>query len=122
VLSEGVRWVEPDGDHVIRSLEFDVAVGAPTFEAALSKFIDNLFDFGAYLGELEDPAENEEEMFHRLAPRLVRVSRELERLLKPPRRRPLVSVNLPRRHGAREDAREWDPSSRQPGLHLPSHA
>jgi hypothetical protein len=53
---------------------------------------------------------------------LVRVSRELERLLKPPRRRPLVSVNLPRRHGAREDAREWDPSSRQPGLHLPSHA
>jgi hypothetical protein len=122
VLSEGVRWVEPEGDHVIRSLEFDVAAGAPTFEAALSKFIDNLFGFAAYLGDLEDPVENEDEMFHRLAPRVVRVSQELERLLKPPRRRPLISVNLPRRRGSREDVREWDPSSRQPGSHLPSHA
>lgn len=122
VLSEGIRWIEPDGNHVIRSLEFDVTVGAPTFKAALSKFIDNLFDFAAYLGELEDLAENEEEMFHRLAPRLVRVSRELERLLEPPRKRPLFSVNLPRRRGSREDVRAWYPSSRQHGSQLPSHA
>jgi hypothetical protein len=88
-LSEGVRWVEPDGAHVIRSLEFDVIAGAPTFEEALSRFIDNLYDFAAYLGELEDPAENEEEMFHRLAPRLVQVSREFARY-ESRRKRPLV--------------------------------
>jgi hypothetical protein len=122
VLSDGMRWVEPDGEHVIRSLEFDVIAGGRTFEEALSKFIDSLFDFAAYLGELEDPAENEEEMFHRLAPRLVRLSRELERCRESQRKLPLLSVNLSRRRSKREDVREWQPLSRQRGSRLPSPA
>jgi hypothetical protein len=121
VLSEGARWIEPDGEHVIRSLEFDVIAGAPTFSDALSKFIDNIWDFVAYLAELEDLAENEMEMFHRLAPRLIRVSRELERV-ESRRKRPLVSVNLRRRRRSRKDVRGWHPSSRQRGSRLPSHA
>ncbi len=75
MLSEAVRWVEPNGDHVIRSVEFDVGVGAPTFEEALAKFTQTVIDFAAYLGEIgaSDLADNEEEMFHRLAPRVIRV-------------------------------------------------
>lgn len=122
VLSEAVRWMEPDGHYVIRSAEFDVIVGAPTFEAAFTKFIDGLFDFAAYLGELEDLADNEEQMFHILASRLVGVSKELERNAYRCKR-PFISVNLPRRRrGRRDGIREWQPSSRQRGLQAPSHA
>lgn len=121
VLSEGVRWIEPDGCHVFRSLEFDVVAGARTFEEALSKFIDGIFEFAVYLGELEDPAENEEEMLHQLAPRLFRMSREVERCLESDRKRPLVSLNLRSRRHGREDVREWRPS-RQRGLQVPSPA
>lgn len=122
VLSAGIWWIEPNGDYVIRSVEFDVAAGGATFKDALAKFIDNVWEFGVYLAELEDRAENEEAMFDLLAPRLLRVSHELERRLDSEKRRPLISVNLPRRGGSRHDSREWLPSSRQLGSRVPSHA
>lgn len=122
VLSEGVWWIEPNGDYVIRSVEFDVVAGGPTFQDTLAKFIDNVWEFGVYLAELEDRAENEEEMFHLLAPRLLRISRELERCLEAKEHRPFISVNLPRRGRSRHDSREWLPSSRQLGSRVPSHA
>lgn len=123
VLSEGERWLEPNGDYVIRSLEFDVIAGGSTFAEALTKFIDGLFDFALYLGQLDDPAENEEEMFHRLAPRLLDVSRELERRRESQRQKPIsFNINLPILRMSREDVREWHPSSRQLGSRLPSPA
>jgi hypothetical protein len=123
MLSEGERWMEADGHHVIRSLEFDVIAAGESFEAALSTFIDSLFDFALYLGQLEDPAENEEEMFHRLAPRVLEVTRELERSLESQRRRPItVNFKLPLLGTKRETPREWHPLSRPLGSQQPSLA
>lgn len=121
-LSEGLRWVEPDGQHVIRSVEFDVNVGAETFESALSKFIMGLCDFAVYLGDLEDRAENEEEMFHRLAPRVIRVAQALERHSEARFQRATGMKKLARGRRLGEDRHEWRPLSLQPGSRRPSHA
>lgn len=120
LLSEGVRWLEPDGFHVIKSLEFDVIAGGETMEEAVDKFIANLFDFAVYLGELDERAENEEDMFHLLAPRLLRVSQEFERAGEPLERRLPLGIKLRVRRGSREDVRQWHPLSRQHGSQLPS--
>lgn len=122
MLSAGERWVEPDGEHVIRSVEFDVIAGGATFDEALSKFIDGIFDFAVYLSELDDRADNEDEMFQLLAPRMLRVSRELERCYESRRKKPWISINLPRRRRSHEDGRGWHPSSRPLGSQRPSHA
>lgn len=122
LISEGEWWVEDNGDYVIRSLEFDVIAGGPTFREALAKFIHDVFEFGIYLGELEDPAENEEEMFHLLAPRALRAIREMERVeSERVEARPKLRSLLPRRRRSGEDVRAWHPSSRQPGSLRPSN-
>lgn len=71
-LSQGVWWMDESGDYVIRSTEFDVIAGGRTFDEALAAFNRNVVDFAVYLSELEERAENEEEMFHLLAPRVLR--------------------------------------------------
>jgi hypothetical protein len=124
VLSDAIRWIEADGHHVIRSVEFDVNAAGSTFDEALGAFIDNVFDFAFYLAELsaDERAENEEEMFQTLAPRLFQISRELDRCMEARQRKPLISINLPGRRRNREDVREWRPSSKQRGSRQPSLA
>jgi hypothetical protein len=100
-------------------LEFDVTVGAGTFQAALSKFILALCDFAVYLGELDDLAENEEQMFHLLAPRMIRVTQEFERFCES-KEETAGGKKLARKRRLREDRHEWRRLSLQPELRQPS--
>ena len=77
VLSDVEHWIE-DGDHVFRSLEFDVIAGAPDLRAAVWQFITKASGFAVYLDELEDLAENEHEMRDVLAGRLLHLLPHLE--------------------------------------------
>lgn len=115
VLSDGCWWRDSDGSYVIRSSQFDVIAGGSTFEAALGAFVRNVLDYWAYLAELDDPAENEAEMFRLLSPRLARVAQALARADERPRRRLTL-----RRHRLRGE--QWHTSSKQHGSHLPSPA
>jgi hypothetical protein len=118
LLSAGFWWRDEHGDYVIRSSEFDVIAGGGSFQEALHKFVRGVIDFAAYLGELEDLAENEEEMFHRLAPRIAKVAQEFERVDSNSQRQPIV-VSLRRR---RKPPEQWHPSSRLHGSRQLSHA
>lgn len=115
LLSDGCWWIDDDGEYVIRSSEFDVIAGGESFPHALAAFITNVLDYGVYLGELDELAENEEEMFHKLGPRLARVAQALSQM-ESRRRRQLI----PRRR--RERPEQWHPSSRHRGSRLPSPA
>lgn len=111
VLSEVEHWVE-DGDHVFRSLEFDVIAGDPDKGRAITKFIDNALDFRDYLDGLEDRAENEDEMLQLLNSRFSRVASALEGQERA-RREKLISISLGgRRRRQRADlSRFWHPRS-----------
>lgn len=76
-LSVAEYWIDGP-DHVIQSLEFEVIAAADNFDQALARFLSGVIEYAVYLGELEDPAENEEEMFHRLSPRLARAFQRFE--------------------------------------------
>lgn len=124
-LSEAEYFVL-DGDHVIRSREFDVIAGAPTFGRALERFNDEVLNFALYLSDLDDPAPNDEEMFHRLTPRLLRIMRaieEQERAQRGRRRRFLgMTLTLTRDRAGDDDQPKWHPSSRHAGSSVPSLA
>ena len=119
-LSTAEHWIEGD-THVIRSLEFDVIAGAPTFEEALTKFLTEVMAFAIYLGELESLASNEEEMFHRLAPRLARVAQHVEQLTTSKKQSVLGAAFAGVRH-RRDTGRRWQRLSEQPGSAVPSLA
>jgi hypothetical protein len=111
-----------EGDHVVRSREFDVYASGDSFGDALQSFGDALFDFGIYLGRLEERAENEEEMFHRLAPRLMEAARRHEQAERRARKTSILGVDVMVRRSGRQDEREWHQSSRLAGSSLPSLA
>jgi hypothetical protein len=50
-IATAAHWVE-DGEHVLRSLEFDLIVGAPSLEEAVSKFLESAEDIADHLSEL----------------------------------------------------------------------
>jgi hypothetical protein len=117
-LSTAEHWIEGD-IHVIRSLELDVIAGAPTFEEALTSFLTEIMGFAIYLGELESLASNEEEMFHRLAPRIARVAQHVEQLPAARTQSVLGAAVAGVRH-RRDTGRRWRRLSEQPGSAVPS--
>jgi hypothetical protein len=50
-IAKAAHWIE-DGDHVLRGLEFDLIVGAPSLEEAVVKFLESAEDFADHLSEL----------------------------------------------------------------------
>jgi hypothetical protein len=52
VLSKAEHFIDEDGTHVIRSLEFDVSAIADDVDTATSVFIDNADDYCSYLAGL----------------------------------------------------------------------
>lgn len=105
-LSEAEYFVR-DGEHVIRSREFDVIAGGDYFWVALARFNRAVVEYGVHLGDLGDYAENEEQAFHALAPRLMRLMRERDE------HRPthwIFGLGLTRRQDD-EGRPEWRPSS-----------
>ncbi len=119
-LSTAEYWIEGE-DHIIRSLEFDVLAGGRTFDEALSRFLTELLAFAVYLGELESPASNEEEMFHRLAPRIARVAQRVEQTTDRSRRS-IVGAAIAGVRRRRDTGHEWHQCSEQPGSAVPSPA
>jgi len=49
VLSDAEHYIDPDGVHVIRSLEFDVNAYDEDFETAVEMFVDNAEHYCSYL-------------------------------------------------------------------------
>lgn len=45
------HWFE-DGDHVLRSTEFDLIAGAPSLEEAAERFVESLEDLAEAVGDL----------------------------------------------------------------------
>ena len=108
-VSEGERWVE-DGVHVIRSTEVDVIAGDPDFDQAVEQFIQKVEDLFLYLSTVEELSDNENETYLRLAPRFLRVYKELERR-EEERRRRLISISFGRLRQRGEHYRNWHPIS-----------
>jgi hypothetical protein len=54
VLSKAEHFIDDDGVHVVRSLEFDVSAHADDFGSAISMFVDNSDDYCSYLAELAE--------------------------------------------------------------------
>lgn len=111
VVSEGEHWVE-DGEHVLRSTEFDVIAGDPDFERALAKFIDKHEDLWIYLSQVEELTDNENETFLALAPRFVAIHREFERR-EEERRERLINISFGRVRRLQRGApfRAWQSST-----------
>jgi hypothetical protein len=69
-ISRAAHWIE-DGDHVLRSMEFDLIVGAPSLEGAVVKFLESAEDIADHLAELgeervtHDEVETALALFHR---------------------------------------------------------
>jgi hypothetical protein len=84
VLSSAVRWVEDDGTHVVRSLEFDVYGEGETWDEAFSNFMahaDDLLSLLASVKEEGTATEHEEEIGRLLGTRLLTFYQEVIRLL-----------------------------------------
>jgi hypothetical protein len=110
VIGAAEHW-EEDGVHVIRGLEFDVIAGDPDFQAAVDQFVEKTQDLWSYLSGLEHLTDNENETFLLLAPRFLKIYKELERR-EAQRRQKLVSINLHRwRQRGEQHLRNWQPRS-----------
>jgi len=84
VLSEAEHYIDPDGVHVIRSLEFDVNAYDEDFETAVGMFVDNAEDYCSYLANLareQTARPHELEMLGSLYERVMAIRNEREREL-----------------------------------------
>jgi hypothetical protein len=111
-ISEGERWVEDDV-HVIRSTEVDVIAGDADFQQAVEQFIRKVEDLFHYLSTVEELSDNENETYLRLAPRFLKVYKELERR-EEERRRRLISISFGRLRERGEHYRYWQQSTSTP--------
>jgi hypothetical protein len=110
IVSFAEHW-EEDGVHVIRSLDFDVVAGDEDFHKAIDQFVEKAEDLWSYLSGLETISENENETFLTLAPRFLKIYKELERR-EANRRQRVVSVNFGRlRQRGEHHLRNWRPQS-----------
>lgn len=110
-ISEVAHWIE-DGDHVFRSLEFDVFAGDPDEQQAVGKFVDNALDFRDYLDCLEDRADNEDEMLQLLNSRFSRVASALDREERARQdKRVSITIGRRRRRHRADLSRFWHPRS-----------
>ncbi|HVU77933.1 MAG TPA: hypothetical protein VHC67_10150 [Gaiellaceae bacterium] len=74
VKFQAERWVESDGAHVVRSLEFDIAGYGDSWVEAVESFFDAADDLVSHLIEVvtgEDGTEYERETVKELGPRIV---------------------------------------------------
>ena len=116
IISTGVYWVEDDGTHVFRSLEFDVQGEGNSKKAAFSTFVDNLEDFAVYLSELtqgDQATQHECEVLAKLAERYFEVNRRCggEKVR-------LVAVNWPWGRSTRQHGRDWHSQTKNSSLVL----
>ena len=104
------HWVE-DGEHVFHSSEFDLVVGDADFDAAIEKFIEGADDLWGFLEEQKNLTEGEIELVSLIASRFRALLQELERRERA-RRRPLITIRLPRRGVERLGT--WRPANQTP--------
>lgn len=109
IVSFAEHWRE-DGIHVIRSLDFDVTAGDSDFQCAVDQFVEKAEDLWSYLSNLETISDNENEMFLNMAPRFLKIYKELERR-EASRRERVISINFGRfRQRGDHSLRNWRPS------------
>jgi hypothetical protein len=110
IVSFAEHW-EEDGIHVLRSLDFDVVAGDSDFQRAVDQFVEKAEDLWSYLSGLETISDNENEMFLKMAPRFLKIYKELERR-EASRRKRIVSINFGRlRQRDEHSLRNWRPST-----------
>jgi hypothetical protein len=83
-LSRAEYFIDPDGVHVIRSLDFDVKAYADDKNAAVAMFVDNAEDYCSYLVDLARKGKanaRELQALGLLFDRVMAVRREREREL-----------------------------------------
>jgi hypothetical protein len=114
-LSEAKRWVEEDGTHIVRSLEFDVWGEGDDWNEALADFgecfrayLRHLIYLGAEEVATDGEQEQKAKAVARMAEVFLRHDRELDRRLDWPWRRS-------RRHDS-----DWHRPSKQGNSHLVS--
>jgi hypothetical protein len=100
-LSSAVHWVE-DGEHIIRSTEFDLIASGPTLDDAVNAFVDNAEDHVRFIGDLvrqERATEHEVEVASTLMQRFLTAYEHMEDELREAYRlrHLLSSVRHPRR-------------------------
>lgn len=119
IVSFAEHW-EEDGVHVLRSLDFDVTAGDRDFQRAVDQFVEKAEDLWSYLSGLETISDNENEMFLKMAPRFLKIYKELERR-EARRRQRVISINFGRlRQRGEHSLRNWRPSIPAPASQ-PSH-
>ena len=119
-LSAAEYWVD-GAHHVIQSAEFEVIASATSFDGVLARFCGDVVQYALYLGDLPDRAENEEEMFHVLAPRITRAFQRLEVIEEQQAHSRVTALRAALRR-TRNTGRAWLPSSEQRGSQVPSLA
>jgi hypothetical protein len=108
-VSFAEHWVE-DGIHVLRSTDFDLIAGDADFQKAVDQFVEKAEDLWSYLSNLETISDNENEMFLEMAPRFLKIYKELERR-ESTRRESVISINFGRlRQRGDHSLRNWRPS------------
>lgn len=100
VISKAAYWVE-DGDHVFRSLEFDVIAGAPTRDEAVIRFLDKAEDLASLIASLPEDDLTVEEV-HTALTILSRFTAAYHTALRQERSR-LLKLKLRRLLGRRPD-------------------
>jgi len=118
-LSEGVRWVDPDGVHVIRSTEFSLSGHGHSLSAAVEDFVNRATDLAGYVlglaanGQTEP---HEAEAARILAERLSEASDKAFAELERQRSRRVVVNFL--RHREEVHTQDWRPSHRHTSSRL----
>jgi hypothetical protein len=120
IVSFAEHW-EEGAIHVIRSLDFDVTAGDADFRNAIDQFVEKAEDLWSYLSGLDSISDNENEMFLKMAPRFLKIYKELERR-EARRRERLISITFGRlRQRGEHSLRNWRPSI-PASASQPSHA
>jgi hypothetical protein len=104
VLTRGLYWVDA-GNHVFRSVEFDVMGEGEDRDSAFVAFVENLEDLVSDLTETvdaDDATRDEVDAFVALSSRFLEAYKRHEN-----EKRPLIEVNLPRRRPRRQHGRSW---------------
>jgi hypothetical protein len=80
-IFEAEHWIE-DGEHVLRSTEFELVAGDSSLTAAVNRFVEDAEDLWGHLEETRDLTANELELVSLLAKRfrkILQVVEEIER-------------------------------------------
>lgn len=103
VLSRVAYWHE-DGQHVIRSLEYDVIAASEDLFTAIRKFALNTVEYARMLSEAEDRTPEDAELASMIFDRLGAVLAEIE--VEPPQRRGGLLTRV-RHHRGQQVGHGW---------------